>query len=103
MVTAAVAAQRRIAAARASTVRSQFDTRVVETDADRIIQQADALIRSSLQRANAETILAKAEAARSETKQRLARLVKHQETLQRAAVQDWDSRLSKNPKQGFNP
>lgn len=103
MVTAAVVAQRRIAAARASTVRSQFDTRVVETDADRIIQQADALIRSSLQRANAETILAKAEAARSETKQRLARLVKRQESLQRAAVQDWDSRLHKNPKQGFNP
>ncbi|UCE61766.1 MAG: hypothetical protein JSU63_08450, partial [Phycisphaerales bacterium] len=100
---AEVEAQRRIAAARATTVKSLFNTRVVEVDTDRIKEKADTLVKASRERANAETILAEAEAAREKTKERLAQLVKHQASLQRAAVTDWDSRLSKNPEQGFSP
>ncbi|UCE60081.1 MAG: hypothetical protein JSU63_21885 [Phycisphaerales bacterium] len=100
---AEVDAQRRIAAARASTVNSLFNTRVVEVDSDRIKEKADALVKASRERANAETILAEAEAAREKTRERLARLVKHQASLQRAAVTDWDSRLAKNSEQGFSP
>jgi hypothetical protein len=100
---AEVDAQRRIAAARATTVKSLFNTRVVEVDTDRIKEKADTLVKASRERANAETVLAEAEAAREKTRERLARLVKHQASLQRAAVTDWDSRLSKNPKQGFSP
>ncbi len=100
---AKVDAQRRIAAARSTTVKSLFNTRVVEVDTDRIKERADALVKASRERANAETILAEAEAAREMTRERMARLVKHQASLQRAAVTDWDSRLSKNPEQGFSP
>jgi hypothetical protein len=100
---AEVDAQRRIAAARATTVKSLFNTRVVEVDTDRVKEKADALVKASRERANAETILAEAETAREKTRERLARLVKHQASLQRAAVTDWDSRLSKNPEQGFSP
>ncbi len=66
-------------------------------------EKADALVKASRERANAETIFAEADAAREKTRERLARLVKHQASLQRAAVTDWDSRLSKNPEQGFSP
>lgn len=103
ITSAAIDAQRRIAVARASTVQSLFNTRLVEVDADRIKKKAEALVNGSLERANAETILAKANAAREKTKERMARLVTHLESVQRAAVKDWDSRLSKNPKDGFQP
>lgn len=99
---ATVTAQRRIAAAQGTTVRSLFNTRIVEVDTDRLREKADALVNASRQRANAETILAEAETAREKTTERMARLVKHQASLQRAAVTDWDSRLSKNPVEGFD-
>ncbi len=99
---AEVYAQRRIAGAVATTVKSLFNTRVVEVDTDRIKEKADALVKESRERANAETILAEAETAREKTRERMALLVKHQASLQRAAVTDWDSRLSKNPEQGFS-
>ena len=97
IATAAVEAQRRIAAARANMVKSLFNTRLVEVDAERVKRKAEALVTGSRERANAETILSKAKASREKTKERMARLVSHQESLQRAAVKDWDSRLSKNP------
>lgn len=100
---AAAEAQRRIATIRANSVKSLFNTRVVEVVTDRVKEKADALVKDSRQRANAETLLAEAEAARDKTKERMARLVKHQVSLQRAAVKDWDSRLAKNPVDGFNP
>jgi hypothetical protein len=84
-------------------VQSLFNTRVVEVDAEKIQRKAEALVNSSKERANAETIIANANAAREKAKERMARLVSHLESVQRAAVKDWDSRLSKNPKEGFEP
>ena len=98
---AAVESQRRIAAARAQVVQSLFTTRLIEVDADRVKAKAEALVRGSRERANAETILAKAKASSEKTKERIARLVSHQNSLQRAAVKDWDTRLAKNPEGGF--
>ena len=100
---AAVESGRRIAAARAQMVQSLFNTRLVEVDADKVKARAEALLRGSNERANAETILAKAKAASEKTKDRIARLVRHQKSLQRVAVEDWDARLHKNPKEGFQP
>ena len=72
-------------------------------DADKVRAKAEALVKGSRERANAETILAKARAASEKTKERIARLVSHQENLQRIAVKDWDARLYKNPEEGFEP
>ena len=101
MTTASVEAQRRIAAAKSNDVHSMFRTRIVEFDTQKVKRRAEALVKASRERANAETILAQAKAARFDSNKRLARLVRHQETLQRAAVKDWDSRLFNNPTNGF--
>lgn len=100
---ATITALRGSAAARANFFKTRFNSRITEADSERIKAKAAVLVKSMHEQANAKSILAEARAARGETKKRLARLVKHQEALQRAAVKDWDSRLYKNPSAGFNP
>lgn len=98
---ASIMALRGAAAARAKFFKTRFNSRIVEANSQRIKDKAAVLVKSMHEQGNAKSILAEAEAARSETQKRLARLVKHQQALQRAAVKDWDSRLHKNPRAGF--
>ena len=100
---ASIAALRGTAAGRANFFKTRFNSRIVESDSERIKEKAAILVKGMHEQANAKSILAEAEAARSETQKRLARLVKHQKALQRAAVKDWDSRLYKNSPAGFDP
>ncbi len=68
----------------------------MEVDADRVKAKAEALVRGSRERANVETVVAKAKAASAKTRERIARLVSHQKSLQRVAVDNRDARLSKD-------
>ncbi len=100
---ASIVALRTAAAARANFFKTRFNSRIAETESERIKEKAAVLVKSMYEQANAKSILAEAEAARSDTQKRLARLVKHQKALQRAAVKDWDARLAPNPRSGFDP
>jgi hypothetical protein len=91
---AEVMAQTRIAQAHEGAVRAQFDARLAQVQADRVREATDAYRDDFFKRTNLEISLAQAEAIRSEMNERFAALKNEQQQLQRAARENWDSRLA---------
>jgi hypothetical protein len=89
-----VMAQTRIAQAQEGAVRAQFDARLAQAQADRVRLATEAYRDDFFKRTNLEISLAEAEAIRSEMTERFALLRSEQQQLQRAARENWDSRLA---------
>lgn len=87
-------AQSRAAEARENAVRATFDARLVQVQSERLRDMTQTYRDDIFTRANLETSLAEAEAARSEMQERFAALKAEQFQLQRTARQNWDSRLA---------
>ena len=97
---AEIIAQTRAAGAREEAVRATFDARLVQVQSERIRAITEEYQHDFLKRADLETSLALAEAARSEMTQRFADLKLEQEELQKSAAQNWDVRLASVQRRG---
>lgn len=94
MARAEIIASSRAAGAREEAVRATFDARLVQVQSERIREISEAYQDDFYKRANLETSLAQAEAARSQMNERFAQLKTEQHELQRSARQNWDARLA---------
>lgn len=94
---AATAAEFAIASADEQAIRSRFDSRIVATEADRNRAYAELFQKGQFEKARLEQALAAAATFREMSDAALARLNAANDTFNRTATANWDSRLGGTP------
>jgi hypothetical protein len=94
IILAANSAKRDSAQVYLDAVKARFNARIQQVKSERIVESAGENNAVALKRTDLATAMAKAMAAREESKQKLSDLQKRQEELQAASMVNWSSKLA---------